>query len=380
MNGATNGNGAAHLPSKQKAAQFDPKTNTFAHGDVSRGGSTEERMLTLALVEIPTIKSDEILVKVHAASLCHSDLMLFEPNDQGLVLGEAGPFTMGHEACGTVIETGSEVKGFKAGQKVGWLPIVDCCFDCEECQIHNLYCERGTSKVQGMTVDGYFQQYCAIAWRNAVHIPEDMDLDSCAPLFCAGCTAFNAVTDTIAELKGEPGSTWIAVVGCGGLGHLGIQYLKASGYKVIGIDLSPAALEEAKSLGADHVFSPKTDSDYVQQVRKITGKGCHAAINYTNSVQAYTSSPDLLRMNGVLMVTGIPQKPLQFQAMDLSMTRIRVRGSNNGTTPRLEKCIEFSHKHGIKPHVTQFELDDFSKMVEMMESGKATGRLGVLFK
>ena len=85
-------------------------------------------------------------------------------------------------------------------------------------------------------------------------------------------------------------------------------------------------------------------------------------------------------MNGVLMVTGIPQKPLQFQAMDVSMNRIRVRGSNNGTTPRLEKCVEFSHKHGIKPHVTHFKLVQFEEMLKLMESGKHKGRMGVLFE
>ena len=306
----------------------------------------------------------------------------------------------GHEACGTVVEVGGEAKGFKKGEKIGWLPIVDCCFDCEECQFHNLYCERGQSKVQGMTVDGdtdirsenpssmltnpigYFQEYCAIKWRNAVHVPDDMDLADIAPLFCAGCTAFNAVTDTISELPGrDPSSTWVAVIGCGGLGHLGIQYLKAYGYKVVGIDPSSEAIEEAKAQGADYAFNPISDKDYVEQIRHITGgKGCHAAINYTNSVPAYTSAPSILRMNGVLMVTGIPQKPLQFQAMDVSMNRIRVRGSNNGTTPRLEKCIEFSHKHNIRPHVTQFPLEKFEEMVHLMESGKHKGRMGVLFE
>ncbi|TKA72396.1 hypothetical protein B0A55_05860 [Friedmanniomyces simplex] len=359
MNGETNG----HLPTKQRAAQFHPK----------------DKSVHVNEIPVPSIKPDEILVKVRAASLCHSDLMLFEPNDQGLVLGDGEPFTMGHEACGTVVQVGDEVKGFKKGDKLGWLPIVDCCFDCEECQIHNLYCERGESKVQGMTVDGYFQEYCAIKWRNAVRIPDDMDLDACAPLFCAGCTAFNAVTDTLAELPGKPDSTWVAVIGCGGLGHLAIQYLKAYDYRVIGIDLSPDAIAEAKASGADHALNPKSGSDYIQQVRKITGKGCHAAINVTNSVPAYSSTPQLLRMNGVLMVTGIPQKPLQFQAMDISMNRIRVRGSNNGTTPRLEKCVKFSHEHGIKPHVTQFKLDDFEETLKLMESGRHKGRLGVLF-
>ena len=94
-----------------------------------------------------------------------------------------------------------------------------------------------------------------------------MDLTTLAPLFCAGCTAFNAVTDTVAELQGlEPRDTWIAVIGCGGLGHLGIQYLKAMGYRVVGIDLSPDAIEEAKAQGADHAFNPSQDKDYLDRI------------------------------------------------------------------------------------------------------------------
>lgn len=162
-------------------------------------------------------------------------------------------------------------------------------------------------------------------------------------------------------------------------GHLGIQYLKAHGFKVIGIDLSPEALEAAKASGADHVFSPKEDKDYVAQIRSITGKGCHAAINFTNSVPAYSSAPDVIRYNGVLMVTGIPQKPIPFSGMDLSMLKIRVRGANNGRTDQLRDCLAFSHKHGIKAHVTQYKLEDFQKMVDLMHAGQHKGRLGVLF-
>lgn len=232
-----------------------------------------------------------------------------------------------------------------------------------------------------MTVDGYFQEYAAIKWRNAAHIPDGMDLANLAPMFCAGCTAFNSVTDTVAYLKPPLQATWVAVIGCGGLGHLGIQYLKAHGCRVIGIDLSADALHEATQQGADHVFNPATDADYVARIRELTGgKGCHAAINFTNSAPAYAGATALLRYHGVLMVTGIPQKPLQFSAMDVSMLRVRVRGSNNGTTRRLKECLAFSHEHGIKPHVTQYRLEQFQEMLDLMESGKHKGRLGVLFE
>ena len=230
-----------------------------------------------------------------------------------------------------------------------------------------------------MTVDGYFQQYCAIKWRNAAHIPDGIDLDTAAPLFCAGCTSFNAVEATRKEINRDPKDTWVAVIGSGGLGHLGIQYLKAHGFKVIGIDLSSDALEEAKAQGADHVFNPSKDTDYVDQIRKITGKGCHGAINFTNSVKAYWDAPSVLRYNGVLMVTGIPQKPIQFQSIDVSMLRIRVRGANNGRTDQLRDCLDFSSKHGIVPHMTQYKLEQFQEMVDMMMAGQHKGRMGVVF-
>lgn len=163
------------------------------------------------------------------------------------------------------------------------------------------------------------------------------------------------------------------------VGHMGIQYLKAYGFKVVGIDLSPDALKEASKQGADHVFNPAENKDYVDQIRKITGKGCHGAINFTNSVQAYWNAPSVLRYNGVLMVTGIPQKPIQLQGMDVSMLRIRVRGANNGRTDQLKNCLEFSHKHSIMPHMTQYKLEHFKDMVDLMMAGKHSGRMGVVF-
>lgn len=316
-----------------------------------------------------------------SASLCHSDLMLFEPNDLNMTFGIAKPFTMGHEACGTIISLGSSVTGFQPGDNIGWLCIINCCFECEPCQIHNLYCEKGTSTVQGFASDGYFQEYVAIDHRNAAKLPPGMPMENLAPIFCAGVTSYHSVMDTLSDLPNSPPpSTWIAIIGCGGLGHLGIQYLHALHYRIIAIDLSPTALTEALSSGADHTFNPSTDPTYVSKIRALTdGKGVHAAINYTNSVPAYTSMTDLLRYNGVYMVTGIPQKPLQLSAMEISMKRIRVRGSNNGTTKGLRECLEFSHRHGIMPHMTRFALEEVPEMVRMMEKAEHKGKMGVVF-
>lgn len=208
-----------------------------------------------------------------------------------------------------------------------------------------------------------------------------MDLSNSAPLFCAGTTAYNATTETVKELNRDPADTWVAVIGCGGLGHLGIQYLKAYGCKIIAIDLSAEALEEAKSQGADHTFNPRTDKDYVKQIRRqITGKGVHAAINFTDVVQAYQDAYRIIRYNGILMAVGLPAKPVPVHMMDISMWRLRLRGANNGRTDQLRQCLEFSHKHGIKPTITHYKLEQFHEMLEIMRAGKQKGRLGIVFE
>jgi propanol-preferring alcohol dehydrogenase len=158
--------------------------------------------------------------------------MHFEPNDQGLILGQ-NPVTVGHEAAGWVAEAGADVKGFKEGDTVGFIPAYECCYECEPCtktyispfseklnnQLtnwtrHNAWCIKGC-KMQGFAVNGYFQEYVVVDARAAMILPRGLDVKTAAPLFCAGITAFHGVEDC--ELK--PGQ-WIAIIGCGGLGHL----------------------------------------------------------------------------------------------------------------------------------------------------------------
>jgi D-arabinose 1-dehydrogenase-like Zn-dependent alcohol dehydrogenase len=132
--------------------------------------------------------------------------------------------------------------------------------------------------MQGFSRDGYFQEYVVVHARNAMVLPDGVDVAEAAPLFCAGVTAYHGVEDC--EL--QPGQ-WMAVIGCGGLGHLGVQYAKAMGLKVIGIDIVDSQLEEAKSQGADHVFNSMTDKDYVKKITELTGGGVDAAVNFTAS-------------------------------------------------------------------------------------------------
>lgn len=147
--------------------------------------------------------------------------MLFEPNDQNLILGQ-NPVTVGHEAAGYVVEVGSGAGKFKKGDPVGFIPANDCCYDCDPCRnTHNSWCVTGKIKMHGFSCDGFFQEYVCVDYRTAMVLPKGLDVVEAAPLFCAGVTAFHGVEDC--EL--QPGQ-WMAIIGCGGLGHLGIQYAK----------------------------------------------------------------------------------------------------------------------------------------------------------
>ncbi|KAG9243945.1 hypothetical protein BJ878DRAFT_96790 [Calycina marina] len=348
---------AKSLPKSQKAARYFPKENK----------------IRVETIPIPTPKSNELLIKVHSSSLCHSDTMLLEPNDAGLVLGEGTPVTIGHEATGTILSIPDACtdNSLKVGSRIGFLCPVGVCYECEGCQIHNLHCEKG-GVMAGFAADGFFQEYVASHWRNAHLLPDELDVYTSAPLFCAGTTAWSGVVGAGIK-EGE----WIAIIGCGGLGHLGIQYAKALGYKVIGIDLGEDQLQDAKACGADHTFNPMADKDYISKIKEITNGGCHAAVNFTASKRAYESTPPLLRINGIMMVVGIPNEPLAFSPMDVAMMKYRIGGGNNGTPSNLGPMIEFSAKHGIVPHVTNYKIEQIQEMIDLVREGKAKGRLAV---
>lgn len=200
-NGPTEG-GLRGLPKTQRAAQYMSETNSISVNEVP----------------LPVPSKDQLLIKIAAASLCHSDMMLLEPNDTGLILGDGKPVTIGHEATGTILSVPESCTDptLKVGAKVGFLCPEGVCYECEGCQIHNSWCKNGTPIMSGFGRDGFFQEYVVTNWRNAIVLPDALDIYYAAPLFCAGVTSWQGVIKS--EIK--PGQ-WMAVVGCGGLGHLG---------------------------------------------------------------------------------------------------------------------------------------------------------------
>ncbi|KAJ5339169.1 hypothetical protein N7452_005897 [Penicillium brevicompactum] len=323
-------------------------------------------------IPVPEPGENDILIKNVCASLCHSDLMLFWGHT-----AEKPPMekvTIGHENTGLVAAVGKNVTGFKVGDPVGCLGCSYACYECEGCRVHNLHCVEGTGKLHGFTTHGHFAEYSLSDYRNAMVLPAGMDLSTAAPLFCAGTTAYHSV-----KKCGLQEGDWIAIIGCGGLGHLAIQYAKALKLRVIGIDISDSQLESAKSLGADLTFNSATNLSYQKEIFAKTS-GAHAAVVLSASNIAYQNAPSVLRINGILMVIGIPKENLSVNALDILLGNYRIMGASSGTPQQMREPIEFSHEHGIKAHMTTFDdLGDIQKIIDLMEDGKTAGRFGIAF-
>ncbi|KAK4986288.1 hypothetical protein LTR66_004447 [Elasticomyces elasticus] len=340
-----------------QAAQYHPDTNECRVNEVP----------------IPDITDDEILVKIASASLCHSDLMLFN----GSLPSGDRPITMGHEGVGYVERCGANVKGYKKGDRLGFLYIKGCCYECKGCLVHNLNCERGTASIQGFGCDGFFAEYAAVDYHNAIILPENLDMKTSAPYFCAGITgrstAFHGV-DSCGLKSGQ----WMAIVGCGGLGQMAIQFAKAMGLHVIGLDINDTVLQAAKDAGADIVLN-STKPDFVDELKKATNGGADAAVVFSAAQAAYDTAAKILQIGGVLMVIGLPSKPIQFGAIDLMRKLYQIRSESTGPPQQMPRAIEFIAKHNIKPTVSYYKLDQIHEMIEKMQTGKSTGRLAVVF-
>ncbi|KAH8669237.1 chaperonin 10-like protein [Ilyonectria robusta] len=357
MDAHARGNGSLKsVKATMRAQQYDPA----------------DQKLHLNEVEIPKPNESEILVKVVGASLCHSDCLTFDP-DFTMNKGVEVPTTIGHEATGIITEVGKKVKQFEEGDAVGFLSSSGC-FECDACNTwSSVGCPQGL-KAQGFTCDGYFQEYVVVDARSAVKLPSSLDVASSAPLCCAGVTAYNAIK----ECQLTPGK-WLAVIGAGGVGQMGIQYAKAMGLNVIAVDISGDQLDAAKMAGADYTFNPELCPTYAGDIKSITEHGVDAAVNFAPSKKAYDDMPAMIRWSGILMVVGVVNDPLTIEPLDTIFKPQTIKTAYNETVKTLQECVDFSAEHNIKPFVEFIKLEELPQAVNMMEAGKLRKRICVKF-
>lgn len=307
---------------------------------------------------------NEILVKVIACGVCHTDLHACEGD---WPVKPKMPLVPGHEAIGYVVALGRGVQKIKEGDVVGVPWLYSACGCCDYCYTGwETLCE--SQKNGGYSVDGGFAEYVVADSRYVAHFPSNINFTEMAPIICAGVTVYKGLKETDAK----PGE-WVAVSGIGGLGHLAVQYAKAMGLHVAAIDISNDKLQLAKNLGADLTVNAK-EMDPGAFLKKETG-GMHGVLVTAPSPIAFNQGLSALRRKGVLSLNGLPAGTFDLSIFDTVLNGTTIKGSIVGTRKDMQEAISFAVEGKVKATVKSAQLEDINTVFEEMKKGDISGRM-----
>ncbi|MGJ4883678.1 MULTISPECIES: alcohol dehydrogenase AdhP [unclassified Bradyrhizobium] len=316
-------------------------------------------------VPIPVPGPGELLVRVKACGVCHTDLHAASGD---WPVKPVPPFIPGHEAAGIVAALGPGVTDFKVGDAVGVAWLHDACLRCEYCETGwETLCEHQHNT--GYSVNGGFAEYVIASAAFAARLPANVDFARIAPILCAGVTTYKGLKETDAR----PGE-WVVVSGVGGLGHVAIQYAKAMGLKAIGLDIAEDKLKLALEAGAEHAVNA-LDKDAVAQVIAITGGGAHGVLVTAVSTPAFAQALHMVRRKGTVSLVGLPPGEFPTPIFDVVLKRITVRGSIVGTRRDLDEAIAFAADGKVTAEVTTAPLSEINTVFDRMKAGKIDGRV-----
>ncbi|KAF2119452.1 alcohol dehydrogenase-like protein [Lophiotrema nucula] len=341
----------------------------------------------LLSVPIPKpLQPNDLLIRVDAASYCHTDFVLAEGQMPGFP--REFPHAGSHEFAGTIVSysesPSSKASAFRVGDRVG-VPgrafhACETCFECRgskdpvsrDDEGYSVYCANAENN--GLSRDGGFQEYAVVDARQLAPIPEALTAVEVAPLMCAGITIYAALK----RCQLESGDR-VGIMGCGGgLGHLGLQYAVKMGLKVLGVDAADAPLELAKSLntGATVVDArSEKAADVVQSLGAEDGKkdlgemGLDAVIILPESQQAFDYAMTLLKTHGKCVVVSFPEKGFHISARDVVFRDISIIGSLVGSNKMLREMLNFSAEHHIRAVTRSFPLSELNELVEEYHKG-----------
>ncbi len=324
--------------------------------------------LEIEQLDKPTISSHEVLVKIHACGVCHTDLHACHGD---WPVKPKMPLVPGHEGVGEIVEVGDQVSHCKVGDRVGIPWLYSACGYCDYCLTgdENLCLSQQNA---GYSVDGSYAEYCKADGNYVVKIPDGIDYVDAAPLFCAGVTTYKALKVSTAK----PGE-WVAIFGIGGLGHLAVQYAVAMGLNVIAVDTGEAKLDLAKKLGASLCLDFKRD-DVVAKVLAETG-GVHASICTAVSKSGFEQSYKVIRRGGKCVLVGLPPEDMPLPIFDTVLNGVSVVGSIVGTRKDLVECLDFAARGKVKAITIEKSLEDINDIFEEMLNGEITGRVVMKF-
>lgn len=322
--------------------------------------------LKIEQVPVPVPGHGDLLIKVTACGVCHSDLHAI---DGDWTPPPVLPLIPGHEVAGRVTKLGPGVTGFKIGDEVGVPWMYSSCGQCEFC-LGGMETICKSAEATGYTKPGGYAEYLVAPAAYVGRLPEGTDPYAMAPILCAGVTTYRGLKRTGAR----PGQ-WVAILGIGGLGHIAIQYARAMGLRVAAVDVSNDKLELAKSLGAEIVVNG-AETDPVAAIQDKIG-GTHAAVVTAVASKAFEQSVMMLRPGGTVAYIGLPGgKSDEIRASISAITNweLSVRGSNVGTRQDLNEAVAFAANGLVKATIRKVELDDINAVLDEMRNGRIVGR------
>ncbi|MDA9403426.1 alcohol dehydrogenase AdhP [Bradyrhizobium sp. CCBAU 45389] len=321
--------------------------------------------LVIEDVPVPQPGPGEVLVKVKACGVCHTDLHAASGD---WPVKPVPPFIPGHEAAGVVAALGPGVKNLKVGDAVGVAWLHDACMSCEYCETGwETLCEHQHNT--GYSVNGGFAEYVIASAAFAAKLPATIDFAGVAPILCAGVTTYKGLKET----EAKPGE-WVVISGVGGLGHVAVQYAKAMGLKVAAVDIAEDKLALARETGADLAVNALA-ADAVDKVLAATGGGAHGVLVTAVSTAAFAQALKMVRRKGTVSLVGLPPGEFPTPIFDVVLKRITVRGSIVGTRRDLDEAIGFAADGKVKAEVTKVPLTEINNVFERMKAGKIDGRM-----
>ncbi|WP_133648609.1 alcohol dehydrogenase [Paraburkholderia flava] len=317
--------------------------------------------LELVEREVQEPPEGHVLIKVQACGICHSDSLTKEGHWPGLVF----PRVPGHEVAGVVDRVGGGVADWRIGQRVGVGWHGGHCGHCDSCR-HGDFVLCQTALMPGISYDGGYAEYMVAPQEALARIPDDLSDVDAAPLLCAGITTFNALRNS-----GARSGDVVAILGIGGLGHLGVQFASKMGFVTVAIARGQDKAPLAKQLGAHHYID--SEAQNVAEALQALG-GARVVLATVTNGKAMNAVLGGLGRNGKLIMVGVAQEPVEVPVTQFIMGRQSVQGWPSGTAADSQETLAFSALSGVKPMIEEYPLSRAAEAYDRMMSGKARFR------
>ena len=312
--------------------------------------------------DIPDPAPGSLRIKVEACGICHSDSMTKE----GLWPGIQYPRVPGHEVAGTIDALGAGVLGWSKGQRVGVGWHGGHCGYCDSCRRGDFVTCQIAAQVPGIAYDGGYAEYMIAPAGALAAIPEGLSPIEAGPLMCAGVTTFNPLRNCGAR----PGDL-VAILGIGGLGHLGIQFAAKMGFRTVAIARGKDKEPLARQLGAWYYIDSRAQDPAAELLKLGGAKVILATVTSGDAMSAVLGG---LGVNGKLVILGAAPDPMQLPGIPLILGRRSIVGWPSGSSIDSQDTLSFSLLTGVRPMTEVFPLERAAEAYEQMMSGKARFR------